>query len=170
MGGDAPSRSLVGGPIVVDVRILVDTDDELVIRHRPWFLAALSNLLALGVGFSTFINDSESLAIKTFVAALVAGILGASWHWFPFTISRFSRVDETFEHQERRITGERKKTVPLSQITEALVETDAGRPGGLSRAVLKLEEGSFALEAGYGTQDRIHIRDAINDWLGVNQS
>ena len=148
------------------MKIVENTDQRLVIEHRPWVLAGLVWAMGLAALYGAVTGKQiDGLAEHILVAALGVGVTFAAWYWFAFLRITFDRDTGQVEHRSLRPFGSRSKFVDLAKVEGARIEANWSEGARLTRLVLDTEDGAAALEYGYGSGDRTALETAVNEWL-----
>lgn len=149
------------------MRIVEQSDERLVIEHRPWLLAGMlwaMGLAALYAGITG--QNMRSTAEHLLVLALGIGTTFAAWYWFAFLRITFDRGQGTVEHRSLRPFGSRSKYLDLAKVQQARVQLSRSESGGLlRRLVLDTPDGVAALEYGFASGDRAALAAEVNAWL-----
>ncbi|MEM8788612.1 MAG: hypothetical protein AAGE76_10145 [Pseudomonadota bacterium] len=149
------------------MQVLTNTDDRLVIVHRPW---AFGGLL-VGAGLCMWViavwapAEVDRLQ-QVLVAGCGTGLLACAWVFTPFTRTEFDRPRSSVTHTEIRLTGRRVQRFDLSDVLNAQVQSERpGEGGRLVRLSLRLRGGVLPLERISGPDDRRQVERLINEWL-----
>ncbi len=170
----ALSTSYCGG-----MRIVYDTPDQLVLRHRPLLFSSalvLATLFLTYAGLDNAAHGNTGDALMCF--AVVVGLLGPGL-WYAI-----ERVDVIFDAtrkrctiQKRRMSGNHSEEHALTSITRAMVQTHKGSSGDGDTHRVALVIGADKLENRHGlTRSFASGRQAaqaverINSWLSVHRS
>ena len=148
------------------MRITKNTDRQLVIVHRPWFLAGCLWAMGLAAVYATVSGTQKGgLAEQILVALLGVGTCFAAWYWFAFLRITFDRDLGQVEHISFRPFGTRWRYLPLDRVKGAVIEASWSDGARLTRLALDTEDGRAQLEYGYGSADRTDLEQAVNEWL-----
>jgi hypothetical protein len=134
------------------MKIVENTDRRLVIEHRPWLVAGFVWAMGLAALYGAITGKQiDSLGEHVLVAALGVGVTFAAWYWFAFLRITFDRD-----------TGQ---VIDLAKITTARQQADWRDSVRMTRLVLETEDGTAALEYGFGNRDLTELETAVNEWL-----
>jgi hypothetical protein len=149
------------------MKIVENTDRRLVIEHRPWFLAGMIWAMGLAAVYAAVTGKGmRGPGEHLLVAALGVGVVWVAWYWFAFLRITFDRDTGQVEHRSLRLIGSRSKFLDLTKVRGARIEGNRSDEGArLTRLVLDTEDGTAALEYGYGSGDRAAQETAVNEWL-----
>lgn len=149
------------------MRIVEQSDERLVIEHRPWLLAGIIWVLGLAALYAGVTGQNmRGPAEHLLVLALGIGTTFAAWYWFAFLRITFDRAQGRVEHRSLRPFGSRSKYLDLAKVRQARVEFTRTRSGGrLRRLVLDTPDGVAALEYGFASGDRAALAAEVNAWL-----
>ncbi len=143
-----------------------NTDTRLVLRHRPWQVAALVWLIGFACQWAWLTDPDLGPVARWLVLVLGFGSVGAAWWYFPFTETVFDRRGRTVTHTERRLLSTVYTPIPLNDIEHAQVDAIRSDDGSrLTRLTLVIGGRRHPLEYGYGPADRRAVETAINEWL-----
>lgn len=149
------------------MKIIENTEDRLVIEHKPWFLAGITCVMGAVALFAAItVRGIGSVAEHFLVAALGVGALWVAWYFFAFLRITFDRARGHVRHRSIRPMGSRSKHIDLGRVMGARVEANWNGDGArLTRLTLETVDGPIPLEYGYGAADRRELETAINEWL-----
>jgi hypothetical protein len=148
------------------MKIVENTDRRLVIEHRPWLVAGFVWAMGLAALYGAITGKQiDSLGEHVLVAALGVGVTFAAWYWFAFLRITFDRDTGQVEHRSLRPFGSRSKFIDLAKITTARQQADWRDSVRMTRLVLETEDGTAALEYGFGNRDLTELETAVNEWL-----
>jgi hypothetical protein len=77
----------------------------------------------------------------------------------------FDRDTGQVEHRSLRPFGSRSKFLDLAKVTAARQQADWRDSVRMTRLVLETEDGTAALEYGFGNRDLTELETAVNAWL-----
>ena len=148
------------------MKIVENTDRRLVIEHRPWVMAGFIWAMGLAALYGAITGKQiHSLGEHILVAALGVGVTFAAWYWFAFLRITFDRDTGQVEHRSLRPFGSRSKFLDLTKVSAARQQADWRDSVRMTRLVLETEDGTAALEYGFGNRDLTELETAVNEWL-----
>ncbi|MEM7178724.1 MAG: hypothetical protein AAF503_13590 [Pseudomonadota bacterium] len=149
------------------MKIVENTDQRLVIVDRPWLLGgfvwAMGGACLVAALFGT--GDAGGFWPRLFVAGLGLGACWVAWSYLPFLTITFDRSRNAMLHQSHRLFRPGAFTMDFDRIHRARLEATWSDSARLTRVVLEIDGEIVPLEYGFGSADRDHIVEAINEWL-----
>ena len=148
------------------MRIVENTDQRLVIKHRPWFLAGLMWAMGLAALYGAVTGKQiSSLGEHVLVAALGIVVCAAAWYFFAFVRITFDRGTGQVERRSLRPFGSRSRFIPLAEVQGAQIDAQWSDGARLTRLTLETEDGRVPLEHAFGPVDRRALEATVNEWL-----
>ncbi len=147
------------------MRVIHETDENLVIEDRPWFLAGVVWFLGLAAMLAALTGQMRGTGETILVLALGLGAAAIAWHFMPFQRLDFDRSSGTFTRTIARVTGKKQETRPLATIQQAASQGSWSEGARMERVALLTDDGLYPLEYGYSGSSRAEVIRAINDWL-----
>ena len=149
------------------MRVVVETPEELIIRHRPWVLPLLLAALVLGLLLRTLANYS-STGTSDLVGTALGVVTGTMILALVARRSEF-RCDarlRQLQWKQRGLLSSSGGILPLEDICGLSMETDNHRDGPADRVVLLTTRGRLPLTPHYsGMEPHRQTRRAIRGWL-----
>ena len=144
------------------MKVVLNTDDLLVIEDKPWFLWITLAVFGVTALAAVLTGRVEGLAERILVAGLGIGCLWVLWKFQPYQRFTFDRVKGSFTHELRRVTGRETWTRPLAGI-EGTRDIRGG--DGTETLTLRTSEGAYPMESGATALSRRDLKYAIDEWL-----
>ena len=163
------------------MKVTLNTPDQLILSHKPWFFGILFSLNTLIFAASGLLLIwAGGTALWYGLALIIAGAAFGVWSFY-LLVRRvqviFDRAQSTIVIRQKSIFGYEAIEHTLSELSHADVESAAQTPSWVAkpryRPTLVLDKGMSAgrhpiiLAYSPGSEAK-RIVDVINDWLSVD--
>ena len=161
------------------MRIVCNTPEKLVLRHRPVLLSA--GLLAgtLYLAYAGIDNAVNGETVNAFVCLLATLCMMGPGLWY--SVERVDVVFDAIGHRcriyKRRMSGNQSEEHDLADITRAMVQTYKGTDGGGDTHRVALVIGPEKLENRHGLTrsywsgaEAARTVSRVNEWLAARRT